>query len=117
MRCIVGFGDRVKASQIIADGPATHNGELALGKNVLVSNLGEIYRLAAYLFRYTQQPIVVVMGIPTLAEIFNEKYYEDLAGGILEILEDGKIIDDEHRVTSGENVTRYDLKRKRKLHA
>jgi putative ABC transport system ATP-binding protein len=32
-------------------------------------------------------------------------------------IEDGKIIDDEHRVTSGENVTRYDLKRKRKLHA
>jgi len=32
-------------------------------------------------------------------------------------IEDGKIIDDERRVTSGENVTRYDLKRKRKLHA
>jgi hypothetical protein len=56
----------------------------ALGKNVLVSNLGEFYRLAAYLFRYTQRPIGVVMGIPTLAEIFNEKYYDHLAGGILE---------------------------------
>jgi len=32
-------------------------------------------------------------------------------------IEDGKIIDDERRVTSGDNVTRYDLKRKRKLHA
>ena len=32
-------------------------------------------------------------------------------------IEDGKIIDDERRVTSGENVTRYDLKRKRKIHA
>jgi putative ABC transport system ATP-binding protein len=32
-------------------------------------------------------------------------------------IEDGKIIEDEHGVTSGENVTRYDLKRKRKLHA
>ena len=32
-------------------------------------------------------------------------------------IEDGKIIDDERPVTSGENVTRYDLKRKRKLHA
>ncbi len=32
-------------------------------------------------------------------------------------IEDGKIIDDEPSVTSGENVTRYDLKRKRKLHA
>ena len=32
-------------------------------------------------------------------------------------IEHGKIIDDEHRVTSGENVTRNDHKRKRKLHA
>src|SRR5690606_20992004 len=28
-------GDKVKAGDIIADGPATDNGELALGKNVL----------------------------------------------------------------------------------
>ncbi|MBW2124003.1 MAG: DNA-directed RNA polymerase subunit beta, partial [Deltaproteobacteria bacterium] len=34
---IVSKGDRVKAGQIIADGPATHNGELALGRNVLVA--------------------------------------------------------------------------------
>ena len=30
-------GDRVKEGQIIADGPATLNGELALGRNVLVA--------------------------------------------------------------------------------
>ena len=29
-------GQRVKAGDIIADGPATHNGELSLGKNLLV---------------------------------------------------------------------------------
>ena len=56
----------------------------ALGKNVLISNLGEYYRLAAYLFRYTQKPMGVVMGIPTLREVFDEKYYVGLAGGILE---------------------------------
>ena len=56
----------------------------ALGKNVLISNLGEYYRLAAYLFRYTQKPMGLVMGIPTLREVFDEKYYSDLAGGILE---------------------------------
>jgi len=63
-----------------------HRTELlcALGKNVMISNLGEYYRLAAYLFRYTQKPMGVVMGIPTLREIFDEKYYSDLAGGILE---------------------------------
>ena len=32
-------GQRVKAGEIIADGPATSNGELALGKNVLVGFL------------------------------------------------------------------------------
>ncbi|MFH0872575.1 MAG: DNA-directed RNA polymerase subunit beta [bacterium] len=34
---IVRRGDRVKKGQIIADGPACHNGELALGQNVLVA--------------------------------------------------------------------------------
>ncbi len=34
---IVKTGDRVKAGQIIADGAATHQGELALGKNILVA--------------------------------------------------------------------------------
>ncbi len=56
----------------------------ALGKNVLISNLGEYYRLAAYLFRYTQRPMGVVMGVPTLKEVFDEKYYTALPGGILE---------------------------------
>lgn len=35
-RPIVNVGDEVKEGQIIADGPATDNGEIALGKNVLV---------------------------------------------------------------------------------
>jgi DNA-directed RNA polymerase subunit beta len=34
---IVAKGDQVKKGQIIADGPACHNGELALGQNVLVA--------------------------------------------------------------------------------
>ncbi len=36
-RPIVGRGDRVEKGQIIADGPATAMGELALGKNVMVA--------------------------------------------------------------------------------
>ena len=35
-RPIVHIGERVKKGEVIADGPATHMGELALGKNVLV---------------------------------------------------------------------------------
>jgi hypothetical protein len=56
----------------------------ALGKTVLISNYGEFHRLAAYLFRYTKKMIGLVMGVPTLKELFEEKYYTDLEGGILE---------------------------------
>jgi DNA-directed RNA polymerase subunit beta len=35
-RPIVRIGERVKKGEVIADGPATHMGELALGRNVLV---------------------------------------------------------------------------------
>ncbi|HWL77018.1 DNA-directed RNA polymerase subunit beta [Microbacterium sp.] len=36
-RVVVSAGDRVEAGEVIADGPATENGELALGKNLLVA--------------------------------------------------------------------------------
>ena len=55
-----------------------------LGKTVLVSSYGEYHRLAAYLFRHTKKLIGLVMGVPTLRELFDEQYYTDLEGGILE---------------------------------
>jgi len=55
-----------------------------MGKTVLISNYGEYHRLAAYLFRYTKKMIGIAMGVPSLREIFDEKYYTDLEGGILE---------------------------------
>ena len=58
----------------------------ALGRTVLISRFAEYYRLAAYLFRYTNKPIGLVMGVPSLIEIFDEKYYTRLEGGILEAL-------------------------------
>ncbi|HEY0248421.1 MAG TPA: DNA-directed RNA polymerase subunit beta [Gryllotalpicola sp.] len=36
-RVIVNAGERIEAGEVIADGPATENGELALGKNLLVA--------------------------------------------------------------------------------
>ncbi|MFT2815211.1 DNA-directed RNA polymerase subunit beta [Leifsonia sp. A12D58] len=36
-RVIVNAGDRIEVGEVIADGPATDNGELALGKNLLVA--------------------------------------------------------------------------------
>src|SRR6266852_5063076 len=58
----------------------------ALGRTVLISKFGEYYKLAGYLSRYTNRMIGLVMGVPSLIEIFDEKYYLDLEGGILEAL-------------------------------
>ncbi|MEO7276309.1 MAG: TonB-dependent receptor [Vicinamibacterales bacterium] len=55
-----------------------------LGRTVLISNYGEYHRLAAYLFRQTKKPIGIVMGVPSLRDLFDESYYADLDGGILE---------------------------------
>ena len=58
----------------------------ALGRTVLVSRFGEYYRLAGYLSRYTNRMIGLVMGVPSLVDIFDERYYSNLEGGILEAL-------------------------------
>jgi hypothetical protein len=78
---------------LLADGQVDHADFLArvdilrtLGRTVLISKFGEYYRLAGYLFRYTNRAIGLVMGVPSLIEIFNEKYYTNLDGGILEAL-------------------------------
>lgn len=55
-----------------------------IGFTVLISNYSEFYRLVSYFRRYTKEMIGVAMGINNLLEIFNEKYYENLEGGILE---------------------------------
>ena len=58
----------------------------ALGKTVLISNFGRYYRLVAYLARYTHKKTGIVLGVPSLKEIFDEKFYTDLDGGLLESL-------------------------------
>lgn len=56
----------------------------ACGMTVLISDYFEYYRLAAYLARQTVERIGIVMGVPSLIELFDEKYYTQLPGGILE---------------------------------
>jgi hypothetical protein len=51
---------------------------------VLISNYLEFYRLTSYFRRYTKQMVGVTMGINNLLEVFNEKYYANLDGGLLE---------------------------------
>ncbi|MGP1500293.1 MAG: TonB-dependent receptor [Bergeyella cardium] len=55
-----------------------------LGYNVMISNYSEYYRLTDYLIGYTNQKIGIAMGVNNLLDVFNEDYYEDLSGGILE---------------------------------
>ena len=55
-----------------------------IGFTVLISNYSEYYRLTSYFRRYTKEMIGVAIGINNLLAIFNEKYYENLEGGILE---------------------------------
>ena len=57
---------------------------VACGMTVLISDYFEYYRLAAYLSRYTKSKIGITMGIGSLRELFDEKYYTELDGGILE---------------------------------
>jgi len=78
---------------LLAEGQLNHADFLArvdilgaLGRTVLISRFGEYYRLAGYLSRYTNRMIGLVMGVPSLMEIFDEKYYLNLEGGILEAL-------------------------------
>jgi hypothetical protein len=54
------------------------------GKTVLISDYFEYYRLAAYLGRYTNEPIAITMGAASLRDLFSEQYYTGLEGGILE---------------------------------
>ena len=56
----------------------------ACGMSVLISDYFEYYRLAAYLGRHTKKQIGVVMGAGSLQALFEEHYYADLDGGILE---------------------------------
>ncbi len=56
----------------------------ACGMTVLISDYFEYYRLAAYLAWRTKERIGIVMGVPSLIELFEDKYYTQLPGGILE---------------------------------
>lgn len=55
-----------------------------LGHTVLISNHLEYHRLTAYFRRYTKETVGVAMGVNNLRELFNEKWSENLPGGILE---------------------------------
>jgi hypothetical protein len=56
----------------------------ACGMTVLISDYFDYYRLAAYLGMRTTERIGIVMGVPSLLDLFDEKNHAQLPGGILE---------------------------------
>jgi hypothetical protein len=56
----------------------------AMGYRVLISDYFEYWRLAEYLARHTDKPAGLVMGANSLRDLFDERFYTDLPGGILE---------------------------------
>jgi hypothetical protein len=51
---------------------------------VLISDYSEYHRLAAYLASHTKKKIGLALGAGTLNDLFDERYYQELDGGILE---------------------------------
>lgn len=69
----------------------------ALGQTVLVSNFQEYYKLVEYLTRYnTGAQLALVLGANSLINVFNEKFYENLNGGLLEAF--GKLFHNDVRL-------------------
>ena len=56
----------------------------SLGQTVMISNFQEYYKVVEYFSNYTKARMGLVMGVNNLVDIFDEKYYRHLSGGILE---------------------------------
>lgn len=56
----------------------------SLGHSVMISKFQEYYKLVEYFNNYTKNRIGLTMGVNNLIDIFDEKYYRHLSGGILE---------------------------------
>ncbi|MEC8611264.1 MAG: TonB-dependent receptor [Bacteroidota bacterium] len=56
----------------------------SLGHTVLISNYKKYYKLIEYFSNYTKGRMGLIIGVNNLLEIFDDKYYRNLNGGILE---------------------------------
>ncbi len=56
----------------------------ALGHTVMISNFQRYYKLVEYFSNYTKERMGLAMGVNNLIDVFDEKYYRHLSGGILE---------------------------------
>ena len=56
----------------------------SLGQYVMISNFQEYYKVVEYFSNYTKARMGLAMGVNNLVDVFDEKYYRHLSGGILE---------------------------------
>jgi len=56
----------------------------SLGQNVMITNFQEYYKLVEYFSEFTKARIGLAMGVSSFVQIFDEKYYRNISGGILE---------------------------------
>jgi len=56
----------------------------SLGQNVMITNFQQYFKLVEYLSEFTKERMGLAMGVNNLIQIFDEKYYRHLSGGVLE---------------------------------
>ena len=56
----------------------------SLGYTVMISNYKKYYKLIEYLSQFTKLRMGLIIGVDNLLEMFEEKYYRNLNGGIME---------------------------------
>lgn len=67
-----------------------------LGHDVMVSNFRLFYQMKSFLRQYTDQAIGIVVGAHLLPKIFDESFYREMPGGILEGM--SRLFDDRTRM-------------------
>ena len=50
----------------------------------MITNFQEYYKLVEYFSEFTKERMALAMGVYNLIQIFDEKYYRNVSGGILE---------------------------------
>lgn len=83
----------ITTSNLLTKKPPTNNELMKRVKSltmenryVMISDYAEYYHLTRYLNRFSRAQIRFAMGVASLVHIFQEKFYTQLQGGILEAL-------------------------------
>ena len=56
----------------------------SLGQNVMITSFQQYFKLVEYFSEFTKERMALAMGAQNLVQIFDEKYYRNLSGGVLE---------------------------------